>query len=357
MTERYEFEVDTTKANEYWHAEVEENLKRKAAEDWRTGGCPHRPPAAASDPMASFSPTSEETLEDQRLYTQARLTEVACLDCLARVRVKKNSEHHTSIQWDTDALDACAEFARMACRAGWTARLRDVRAAPLVDRACGGRRRGRDRSAGWVLSPTSSPCSTSSRRRPTHTRWSSRSPTSWPSSSPTCRASSSRVAVPSDQTGLAARCYSLSSAPHSGQHQITVKRTADGYASNWINDNLAAGDTLRVLPPSGIFTPKDFGADLLLFAGGSGITPVMSIVRTALEKGSGRVVLLYANRDEQSVIFARELSELVGGVRRPADRRALARVGAGAAHAGTSCGPSRRTSPTTRRSPAARRRT
>jgi 3-ketosteroid 9alpha-monooxygenase subunit B len=120
------------------------------------------------------------------------------------------------------------------------------------------------------------------------------------------------VAVPSDQTGLAARCYSLSSAPHSGRHQITVKRTVDGYASNWLHDNLRQGDTLRVLPPSGIFTPKDFDADLLLFAGGSGITPVMSIVRTALEKGSGRVVLLYANRDEGSVIFAAELTELAG---------------------------------------------
>jgi hypothetical protein len=68
--------------------------------------------------MASFSPTSDETLEDQRLYTQARLTEVACLDCLARVRVKKNSEHHTSIQWDTESLRACAEFARMSSEPG-----------------------------------------------------------------------------------------------------------------------------------------------------------------------------------------------------------------------------------------------
>src|SRR3954449_12382926 len=118
------------------------------------------------------------------------------------------------------------------------------------------------------------------------------------------------VAVPSEQTGLVARCYSLSSAPHSGRHQITVKRTVDGYASNWIRDNLEAGDTLRVLPPSGIFTPKDVDADFLLFAGGSGITPVMSIARTALEKGSGKVVLLYANDDEASVIFARELAEL-----------------------------------------------
>ena len=118
------------------------------------------------------------------------------------------------------------------------------------------------------------------------------------------------VAVPSDQTGLAARCYSLSSAPHSGQHQITVKRTVDGYASNWIVENLAAGDTLRVLPPSGIFTPRDIDADFLLFAGGSGITPVMSIARTALEKGTGKVVLLYANEDESSVIFAGQLAEL-----------------------------------------------
>lgn len=119
------------------------------------------------------------------------------------------------------------------------------------------------------------------------------------------------VAVPSDRTGLAARCYSLSSSPHSGRHQITVKRTADGYASNWICDNLKAGDTMRLLPPSGIFTPKDIDADLLLWGGGSGITPVISIARTALEKGSGKVVLFYANRDQDSVIFAAELRDLV----------------------------------------------
>lgn len=118
------------------------------------------------------------------------------------------------------------------------------------------------------------------------------------------------VGVPSDQTGLAARCYSLSSTPHSGEHRITVKRTVDGYASNWIHDHLRPGDRLRVLPPSGIFTPAGLDEDLLLFAGGSGITPVMSILRTALEKGSGRVVLFYANRDERSVIFAAALREL-----------------------------------------------
>jgi 3-ketosteroid 9alpha-monooxygenase subunit B len=119
------------------------------------------------------------------------------------------------------------------------------------------------------------------------------------------------LAVPSDLTGVAARCYSLSSSPHDGGPlTVTVKRTADGYASNWICDNLREGSTIRSLPPSGIFTPADLDADLLLFAGGSGITPIMSITRTALAHGSGKVVLFYANRDERSVIFASELAAL-----------------------------------------------
>jgi len=119
------------------------------------------------------------------------------------------------------------------------------------------------------------------------------------------------VAVPSDQTGVAARCYSLSSSPHDGGPlTVTIKRTAEGYASNWICDNLKVGDTLRVLPPSGIFTPSSLDADLLLFAGGSGVTPIMSITRTALSEGSGKIVVFYANRDERSVIFAEEFTRL-----------------------------------------------
>jgi hypothetical protein len=64
--------------------------------------------------MPSFVPTSADTLEDQRLYTSARLVEVSCLDCLAKVGVKKNSEHHTSIQWTNRAVADCQEFARMS---------------------------------------------------------------------------------------------------------------------------------------------------------------------------------------------------------------------------------------------------
>ena len=119
------------------------------------------------------------------------------------------------------------------------------------------------------------------------------------------------VAVPSALSGVVARCYSLSSAPHEGDLlTVTVKRTAEGYASNWLLDNLRRGDVLTCLPPSGIFTPKDYDHDFLLFAGGSGITPVISIAKSALATGSGQVVLVYANRDADSVIYADQLRSL-----------------------------------------------
>lgn len=62
--------------------------------------------------MVSFTPLNPETEGDRRLYLEASLQEVECLDCLARVRVKKHSEFHTSIQWTAEAQAACAEFAR-----------------------------------------------------------------------------------------------------------------------------------------------------------------------------------------------------------------------------------------------------
>jgi len=64
--------------------------------------------------MVSFAPTSQDTTRDQQLYLEARLTEVACLDCLAKVRVKKNSDHHTSIQWTDEAVAQCTEFRKLA---------------------------------------------------------------------------------------------------------------------------------------------------------------------------------------------------------------------------------------------------
>jgi 3-ketosteroid 9alpha-monooxygenase subunit B len=91
---------------------------------------------------------------------------------------------------------------------------------------------------------------------------------------------------------------------------VTVKRVQDGRGSNWLCDNLKKGDTIEVLPPSGLFVSKDANRDKILFAGGSGITPVFSIARTALQNGSGKVLLFYANRDWASVIFLEKLQQL-----------------------------------------------
>ena len=119
------------------------------------------------------------------------------------------------------------------------------------------------------------------------------------------------VRVPSDQNGSVARCYSLSSSPHAGERPaITVKRTAGGYASNWILDRVTAGAVLDLLPPAGTVSPPSMDGDFMLFAAGSGITPVMSILKSVLAAGRGRAVIVYANRDERSVIFGAELRRL-----------------------------------------------
>jgi 3-ketosteroid 9alpha-monooxygenase subunit B len=111
--------------------------------------------------------------------------------------------------------------------------------------------------------------------------------------------------------GHVGRCYSLCSSPHvDDELRIAVKRVREGLGSNWINDTLAVGDEIECLPPSGVFVPKSFDDDLLLFAGGSGITPVLSILKSALAIGSGQVVLVYANQHERSVIFGDRLREL-----------------------------------------------
>ncbi len=117
--------------------------------------------------------------------------------------------------------------------------------------------------------------------------------------------------VPSDRTGSVARCYSLYSSPHTDDAlAVTVKRTADGYASNWLCDNARPGMRIHVLAPSGTFVPKNLDSDLLLVAGGSGITPMLAICKSALARGSGQITLIYANRDEKSVIFAGALRDL-----------------------------------------------
>jgi ring-1,2-phenylacetyl-CoA epoxidase subunit PaaE len=110
------------------------------------------------------------------------------------------------------------------------------------------------------------------------------------------------------------RNYSLCVAPDEGALKVTVKRIAGGLFSTWANEALKPGDRIDVMEPHGSFT-WDFrpGAanHYVAFAGGSGITPIMSLIRTAMiEEPGSRFTLLYGNRDSQSVIFLEALARL-----------------------------------------------
>jgi 3-ketosteroid 9alpha-monooxygenase subunit B len=139
------------------------------------------------------------------------------------------------------------------------------------------------------------------------------------------------------------RCYSLSGSPVIAEDavRVTCKRMPEGRASGWLCTQLKAGDTLEVAAPAGMFTPRELDDDFLMFAGGSGITPVYSILRTVLNAGRGSIRLVYANRDERSIIFGKALARLsqehplrlqvihwldsVQGIPSPAQLAALAR--------------------------------
>ena len=110
------------------------------------------------------------------------------------------------------------------------------------------------------------------------------------------------------------RNYSLCVAPDEGELKVTVKRIAGGAFSNWVAEHLKVGDTLDVMPPHGSFT-RDFDGSAsrryVAFAGGSGITPILSLIRTALAtEPDSRFTLFYGNRDSTSIIFLEALSGL-----------------------------------------------
>jgi ring-1,2-phenylacetyl-CoA epoxidase subunit PaaE len=110
------------------------------------------------------------------------------------------------------------------------------------------------------------------------------------------------------------RNYSLCTAPDSGDWLVTVKRIGGGLFSNWVGDELKAGDTIDVMAPHGSFTTEFAPTNRRHFvgiAGGSGITPVMSLIRTLLKyEPESRFTLLYGNRDSSSVIFLEALAAL-----------------------------------------------
>jgi ferredoxin-NADP reductase len=107
------------------------------------------------------------------------------------------------------------------------------------------------------------------------------------------------------------RCYSMCSSPVvDTELQVTVKRIPGGVVSNWMNDHLAPGDTLEVARPTGFFRLGPGPGDLVAFSAGSGITPVFSLLKTALATTSRHVRLVYANRDRDSIIFRSEIDAL-----------------------------------------------
>ncbi|MFT4611351.1 MAG: ring-1,2-phenylacetyl-CoA epoxidase subunit PaaE [Glaciecola sp.] len=110
------------------------------------------------------------------------------------------------------------------------------------------------------------------------------------------------------------RSYSLCSSPIDNQWQVAVKQIPEGKFSTYINQDLKAGDTMEVMAPSGKFgvsvTPED-AKNYLFFAAGSGITPVLSMVKTHLKvEPNSTCKLFYVNKTAKSIIFKEELEQL-----------------------------------------------
>lgn len=104
------------------------------------------------------------------------------------------------------------------------------------------------------------------------------------------------------------RSYSLCTSPSSDAHPaVGIKRVAGGLMSNFLNDNVAAGQTLRVMEPMGNFTTviaENQQRHVVLISGGSGITPMLGLAKDILAgEPNSRVSLLYANQHEQAIMF------------------------------------------------------
>lgn len=111
------------------------------------------------------------------------------------------------------------------------------------------------------------------------------------------------------------RAYSLSSSPFiDADLVVTVKRVERGLMSNWLPDNLVVDQRVRVMAPTGHFTTeykKENKRHLIMFAGGSGITPMMSIIKSTLSQEPESICsLIYCNRDIDSIIFKEKLDEM-----------------------------------------------
>ncbi|WP_192723934.1 ferredoxin--NADP reductase [Mycobacterium sp. OAS707] len=108
------------------------------------------------------------------------------------------------------------------------------------------------------------------------------------------------------------RSYSMSSAPETDSEMATtVKRVPGGKVSNWMLDNLVEGDEVTLTRAAGTFCLTESTGPLLGFSGGSGVTPILSLVKSALATTDRPVRLLCADKDRASVIFDAVLDDLV----------------------------------------------
>ena len=108
------------------------------------------------------------------------------------------------------------------------------------------------------------------------------------------------------------RSYSMSSAPETDSEMATtVKRVPGGKVSNWMLDNIVEGDDVTITRAAGTFCLTPTSAPLLGFSGGSGVTPILSLVKSAMATTDRKVRLLCADKDRASVIFDAVLNDLV----------------------------------------------
>ena len=109
------------------------------------------------------------------------------------------------------------------------------------------------------------------------------------------------------------RSYSLSSAPHEKQWQVGIKKVPLGLFSTHANENLVVGDQLTVSVPEGrfIYSPSKEKELLFTFAAGSGITPILSIIKTALETSkTSKIQLVYGNKSPKETMFKHDIEAL-----------------------------------------------
>lgn len=109
------------------------------------------------------------------------------------------------------------------------------------------------------------------------------------------------------------RAYSICSGVDEGTLSVAVKRISGGIFSTYATTELKVGDVLEVMPPQGrfIFFPDLFGdRSIMLFSAGSGVTPMMSIAKTALAKTDVKVVFVYGNKSREEILFFDEIEQL-----------------------------------------------